>query len=452
MKKVLHRVGRFYSSIIMKNVGILIFLGFLGVLFNEQGWFPNPQIQMIFQVVYNAILPSMIAFEAGKRIGEQTGGILAVMAISGVIVSRSQTGILAAMILGPAAGLIWKIVSSYMRKYTGSSLKMLLSNLLLGGMGAVMAGLGYYIFTPILGKMVFVLAGVADYMVAHRLVPVLSLVIEPAKIFFLNNIVNHGILVPLAINQAETAGSSMLFLLEANPGPGLGMLAALCIMKSDRRQEYATAMFAHGAGGLHEVYFPFAFSNLWLIVALIAGGMAGDVCFELLGAGLQGVVSPGSIITILLMAGKGRVIPVLLGILVSTGVSLGVSLLVLKCQDKNAVSTKEDAGSYIEDNSKKSCPKKEIHKIGFVCDAGVGSSAMAASLFRRKLQQNGIEAVETEAYAVDKIPDDLDLIVCQTAFRPFLGEEPVAEVWPVENFVSMEEYKGLIEEIVRRNG
>ncbi|MEZ5089394.1 MAG: hypothetical protein R2719_06495 [Micropruina sp.] len=51
------------------------------------------------------------------------------------------------------------------------------------------------------------------------------MLIEPAKILFLNNAINHGILTPLGLAEAAESGKSILFLLEANPGPGLGLLA-----------------------------------------------------------------------------------------------------------------------------------------------------------------------------------------------------------------------------------
>ncbi|MDD3279522.1 MAG: hypothetical protein PHG16_11710 [Lachnospiraceae bacterium] len=477
MQKKLHRIGRFYSSVIINNIGIFLFLGVLGVLFSEQGWYPNQSIQSVFQIVYRIILPAMIAFEAGRRMGEQTGGILAVLSVSGILISNSEVGILAAMTLGPLAGMIWKKISVLLKKYVESSLGMLFTNLMMALLGVSLSFIGYFLITPVLAGMILAASRGVDFMISHRLTAVLSLMIEPAKVFFLNNVVNHGILVPLALNQAEAAGSSILFLLEANPGPGFGMLAALYYMDRTKRQEYASAMFAEAAGGLHEVYFPFALSNLWLLPALIAGGVTGSLCFDLLGAGLQGVVSPGSVITILLLAGKGHFWATLMGILLSAVVSFHVSMMILKLEKmreqrkENAAMTEHESAVSKEtktetdtavseeikietDTTAEVCEENagRIHLIGFVCDAGVGSSAMGAAIFRRKLRTCHLTELQVEAYAADQIPSNLDVCICQKAFFPLLDlKSQNTEIWLVESFAAIEEYDRLLDRIQKRN-
>lgn len=464
MKKLLHKMGKFYSSIIIKNIGIFIFIGLLFVVFNEQGWFPNTEIYAISEMVYNIILPALIGYEAGKQTGGQTGGILAVLAVAGIVAADDAIGILGGMILGPVAGVMWKHSSAWLSRWANSSLQMLVRNVFMGVLGAALAISGYYLLSPILGILTAGVGHCVDYLVTHKIIAALSIIIEPAKVFFLNNIMNHGILVPLGMNQVQESGQSILFLLESNPGPGLGMMAALYYGIKKRRKEYAAAMFAQAAGGLHEVYFPFVLSDMMLLIPLIAGGFAGNLCFEFLGSGLQGPVSPGSVITILIMAGKGQVLRTAVGIAVSAIVAFCGSLLVLKIRGGYHADEETAAAEEIqelqdipeqdqkEENRRQEIERMPILKVGFVCDAGVGSSAMGASLFRRKLAQTELHGLQVQPYAADQIPQDLDLIVCQKDFYELLPErEEQVEVCTVSNLMASEEYTAIIEKIQRRN-
>ncbi|MCV5746855.1 PTS mannitol transporter subunit IICBA, partial [Escherichia coli] len=79
-----------------------------------------------------------------------------------------------------------------------------------------------------IGPFVKVLSGAlaagVNFLVSAHLLPLTSIFVEPAKILFLNNAINHGIFSPLGIQQASETGQSIFFLIEANPGPGLGIL------------------------------------------------------------------------------------------------------------------------------------------------------------------------------------------------------------------------------------
>lgn len=443
----LQKIGKFYTKIIMSHIGIFIFVGILFVVFHSHGWFPNEDMYAISQLVYSVIIPTMVAYESGKALGGNSGGVLAVLAISGVLTSHLQMGLLAAMLVGPFCGFLWKKTTQLLEKHMLSSLQMLVRNLCLGLMGAVFALTGYYVFLPALEAVTSIIYVGINFMAVHKMTGLLSIIIEPAKIFFLNNIMNHTILVPLGMSQIQGGGSSIFFLLESNPGPGIGMLLALYIMERERRKEYATAMFAHGIGGIHEVYFPFALSNLRLLIPLILGGMAGSYTFEFLQAGLRGVVSPGSIIIVLLMAGKDTWIPVMLGMTVSALVSFGGCMAVLRWQEKGREGKKEGKKEVTEE-----LVNMKIEKIGFVCDAGVGSSAMGAALLRRMFHQEGREEIQVAAYSSDMIPKDLSLIVCQKDFESRLPKEVEnIQVVTVDNLVSTAEFTRILELIQNRN-
>ena len=442
----LHRIGEFYTRVIMRNVGIFIFVGLLSVVFNDHGWFPNKDMYAISQLVYKTVMPLLIAYESGRAIKEKGGGTVAVLAVSGILAVDSSIGLLAAMTLGPFAGLLWKYEEVFLQKQAGSSMQMLVKNLAIGVTGGIFSAAGIYLFSPVLDVMAGIVYRGVDFLVTHQLSALLSILVEPAKVFFLNNIINHAVLVPLAIGQLEEMGRSVLFLIEANPGPGIGLIAALYYVNKEKRGEYLSAMIAEALGGIHEVYFPFVLSNLRLTVPLILGGMAGNICFSLLDASLQGVVSPGSVLVILLMAGKGKALPALAGISVSAFVSYGGSIFLLKNGKKEE---KEIPGAKQMETE----VLKKIEYIAFVCDGGVGSSAMGAALFRRALALAGITGVKVDAYASDLVPENVDFVVCQKDFYRLRPEELLdKEVYAVESLVKTDEYDGLIEKIQKRNG
>ncbi len=453
MKKVINKVGKFYTRIIIDNIGIFIFIGLLSVVFNDCGWFPNEDIYAISQLAYLFILPVIISYESGKKIGGQPGGVLAVLALMGMLSTQRMAGIWGAMVMGPLAGYLFKISHEQVKKHTRASLQMLVKNLYVGVLGIVLTVFGFYVMVPLMNMVTTGLMYGVDFLVQHQIVPVLSIFTEPAKVFFLNNVMNYAVFVPLGMNQVQEVGSSILFLVEVNPGPGFGMMAALLYRDRKRANEYMTAMFTQAVGGLHEVYFPFALSNLWLLLPLIFGGMAGTVVFQIFGAGMEGVVSPGSIITILLMAGKGRGMYVAAGMAVSALISFAGSLAVLKIQERCKMSKHEMAETGRNRKEDSLVFPEHVRQIGVVCDGGVGSSAMGASLLRRKLMQVKEGEIRVEAYAVDLVPENIDLIVCQKEFYQLVSEQLQGRaVYTVDSLLKMAEYEELVNRIQKRNG
>lgn len=454
----LRKIKKFYTAIIMDHIGLFLFVGFMSVIFGSCGWFPNEKIYAITQILYEIILPALIAFHAGRKLGGETGGVQAVIAVSGVLAADPSIGLFSAMLLGPAAGYLWKQEEKLLRRYAPSSLQMLMKNLCVGIAGGILAILGMYVVTPFLEEVTLLLYHGVDFLAEHQMLAVVSIFIEPAKVFFLNNMINHSVLIPLGIGQAQELGKSILFLLETNPGPGIGVLAAICLMKRKQRNDCAAALFAHAIGGIHEVYFPFVLSNLWLLIPLIAGGAAGTYWFAFTDAGLQGMVSPGSLIVILVMAGQGNMLPVLSGICISAAVSFIGSLAVLKLQQKPLsehpkaqkeaahIHTTTSQETYMQPEEKKI--EKQISRIAFVCDGGVGSSAMGAALFRRALAKEGISGIQVEAFAADLVPPEIDLLVCQKDFYRLLPQQLKGyDVYTVENLIHTEEYTQLIERL-----
>lgn len=466
MRNAIHKFGKFYSNIMINMIGIFIFVGILSVIFGDYGWAPNENIYAISQFVYSYVIPALIAYAAGNHMGQiyekrpdvpktginHAGGAIAVMAAAGIMIADKNCAILGAMILGPICGLLWKHVLEPLTRKAVQGMEMLTRNLVAAIVGAAFSIAAYYVLTPVLSAVTHVIMMGVDWLIAHKLICLTSVLIEPAKVFFLNNSIHHGILLPLAMQQAEQNGSSMLFLLETNPGPGLGVLLALWLSNRKKRKEYAAYMFVECIGGIHEIYFPEVLANLWLLLALIPGGMAGILCMSVFHVASAGLVSPGSILTLFFMSGH-HVLATLFAVAISTAVSCAIAFFILKRQGKwcteAAISAQEEKKEEVQEKRQmlEKGQMQEI-KIGFICDAGVGSSAMGAALFRRKLKEEGMDGITAEAYVVDQIPEDLTIGVCQRAFLEILQKESnLSNIVTMESLLNQTEHLALIEKL-----
>lgn len=309
------------------------------------------------------------------------------------------------MIIGPFSAWVLKQFDRMLEGKIRSGFEMLINNFSAGIIGGLLAIIAYVAVGPIVESISNVLAHGVQFLVDHGLLPLANILIEPAKVLFLNNAINHGVLGPIALDQAAKTGKSIIFMLESNPGPGLGILLAYMVAgRGSARQSASGAAIIHFLGGIHEIYFPYILMNPRLILAAIAGGITGTFTFSLFNAGLVATASPGSIFAYVAMAPKGGLLAVFTGVITATIVSFLVAALILKTSRKN------DAGDDLEQAQAKmnemkseakgtanatagSAPaqaagavkaKEDIRKIVFSCDAGMGSSAMGASILRKK--------------------------------------------------------------------
>ena len=435
-------------------------MGILSVVFGDYGWIPNKNIYAISQFVYQIVIPILIAYTAGnqrKQFGKNenlnrlyAGGVIAVMATSGMLLADTGCSILFAMLFGPLCGILWERIIEPIVERGKSGLEMLIRNITVALAGSIMAIFAFYIIAPCLSAGTGILFNGMNFLIEQHLIFLLSFIIEPAKILFLNNSINHGILLPLGMQQAEQTGESILFLLETNPGPGFGVLAALSLCKKEKRKEYLSSMFVELIGGVHEIYFPEILSNIWLLLALVGGGAAGNFCFSVFHAAAAGVISPGSVMIVFLLSTKHRIIGVLLGILASAAVSAALAVLILRLQ--NRVRKKEN--KKIEEKKQ---PKQEekmeanmVWKVGVVCNAGLGSSAIGAALFRRKLKEMEVAEIEVSAYAADQIPEDVTIVVCQKDFKEWIPQKEKTIIYTVENLLNQAEYLDILNKIQKR--
>lgn len=293
MKVKIQRFGSYLSGMIMPNIGAFIAWGIITALFIPAGWFPNPQLNTLVSPMITYLLPLLIAYTGGKMIYDHRGGVVGATAAIGVIVGADIPMFLGAMIMGPLGGYLIKQLDRVFKDKVRQGFEMLINNFTAGIIGAVLTIIAFYAIGPVVLSLNKLLAAGVEVIVHANLLPIASVFVEPAKVLFLNNAINHGILSPIGIEQAAKAGKSILFLVEANPGPGLGILLAYMFFgKGSSRSTAPGAAIIHFFGGIHEIYFPYILMKPMLILAAIAGGASGLLTFSIFNAGLVAASSP----------------------------------------------------------------------------------------------------------------------------------------------------------------
>lgn len=329
----IQNIGRFLANMIMPNIGAFIAWGFITALFLPTGWLPNEALASIVDPMIMYVLPLLIGHTGGKLISGERGAIVGTIATTGVIVGTDIPMFMGAMIMGPFAGWTIKKFDEAIHGKVRRGFEMLVNNLSSGIIGMLCAILAFWLIGPFVEILSTALAGGVQLLVDTGLLPLTSIFVEPAKILFLNNAINHGIFSPLGIQQADEFGQSIVFLIEANPGPGIGLLLAYMFFgKGSAKQSAAGASVIHFFGGIHEIYFPYVLMNPRLIIAVIAGGMTGIFTLILFDAGLVAPASPGSIFSVLLMTPKASMAGVLLSIAASACVSFIIAAVLMKTQ------------------------------------------------------------------------------------------------------------------------
>ena len=412
--------GRFLSNMVMPNIGAFIAWGFITALFIPTGWWPNETLAALVGPMITYLLPLLIGYTGGKIVGGDRGAVVGAITTMGVIVGTDIPMFLGAMIAGPFGGWAIKKFDASVDGKVKSGFEMLVNNFSAGIVGMICAIIAFFIVGPAVKMLSGALAAGVDVMVNAGLLPLASIFVEPAKILFLNNAINHGIFTPLGVQQSEELGRSIFFLIEANPGPGLGLLLAYMVFgRGSAKQSAAGASIIHFFGGIHEIYFPYVLMNPRLILAVIAGGMTGVFTLVVFDAGLISPASPGSIFAVLLMTPKSAFVGVILSVIASATVSFVVASLLMKTQaqtdDEDSL---EQAASQMKDMkaSSKGAPvaadfnMSNVKKIIVACDAGMGSSAMGASLLRKKVEAAGL-GISVTNLAINNLPQDVDIVV-----------------------------------------
>ncbi len=411
--------GRFLSNMVMPNIGAFIAWGLITALFIPTGWIPNETLGSMVGPMITYLLPLLIGYTGGKMVAGDRGAVVGAITTMGVIVGTDIPMFMGAMIVGPLGGLAIKKFDQAVEGKVKSGFEMLVNNFSAGIVGMLCAILAFLVIGPAVKVLSTALAAGVGMMVNAGLLPLTSIFVEPAKILFLNNAINHGIFSPLGIQQAEEMGKSIFFLIEANPGPGLGLLLAYMFFGRGNAKESAPgAAIIHFFGGIHEIYFPYVLMNPRLIIAVIAGGMTGVFTLTMFDAGLVSPASPGSIFAILLMTPKSSFIGVILSVIASATVTFFVASLLMKTskQDDEEESLEKAASQMA---NMKAASKGQagaaldlaaVRKIIVACDAGMGSSAMGASMLRKKVEAAGL-GIEVTNLAINNLPDGADIVI-----------------------------------------
>jgi PTS system mannitol-specific IIC component len=455
--------GRFLSNMVMPNIGAFIAWGIITALFIPTGWLPNETLAKLVGPMITYLLPLLIGYTGGRLVGGDRGGVVGAITTMGVIVGADMPMFLGAMIAGPLGGLCIKKFDAAVDGKIKSGFEMLVNNFSAGIIGMILALLAFLGIGPAVEVLSKILAAGVNFMVAHDMLPLASIFVEPAKILFLNNAINHGIFSPLGIQQSHDLGKSIFFLIEANPGPGMGVLLAYMFFgRGSARQSAGGAAIIHFLGGIHEIYFPYVLMNPRLLLAVILGGMTGVFTLSVLNGGLVSPASPGSILAVLAMTPKGAYFANIVAIFAALIVSFVISAILLKTskvkeededieaatrrvQDMKAQSkgaTALTAGDVTNDLS-------HVRKIIVACDAGMGSSAMGAGVLRKKVQDAGLTNISVTNSAINSLPSDVDLVITHRDLTErAMRQVPQAQHISLTNFLDSGLYTNLTERLV----
>ncbi|WP_295750146.1 PTS mannitol transporter subunit IICBA [uncultured Oscillibacter sp.] len=462
MKERVQKFGRFLSGMVMPNIGAFIAWGLIAAFFIPDGWFPNETINGMVGPMLRFLLPILIGYTGGKAVGGQKGAVTGALATLGAIAATESTMFIGAMICGPLGGWCIKKFDKAMEGHIPAGFEMVVNNFSVGIIGAILAILSIYVIAPVCVILTGWLGSGVEFLVDRSLLPLTAILVEPAKVLFLNNAINHGVFTPIGTEQAMEMGKSILFMIESNPGPGLGLLLAYCVAgKGETRSSAGAAAVIQFVGGIHEIYFPYVLMNPIVILGPMIGNIVGIFTLSALGGGLAAAASPGSIIAEMLMTPRGGYFANIAGIGVAAVVSFLISVFLLKffgkdasleeAQAQVAASKAASKGQAVPSASSTgaSVSAKDVRKIVFACDAGMGSSAMGATMVRNKLKDAGITDIEVIHYPVGEIPGDCQIVVTHHELSGRAAERaPQARIIPIKNFMGAPEYNVLVKELL----
>ena len=464
MKERIQSFGRFLSGMVMPNIGAFIAWGLLTALFIDTGWLPNAHLSTIVGPMLTYVLPVLIAYQGGKMVGGNRGAVMGAIVAIGVICGTEYTMFMGAMVAGPLGGWVIKKFDQAVEGKIPSGFEMLVNNFSVGILGLILAIIGYYVIGPFMGAVLAILNAGVQVLVAGGLLPLVSIFVEPAKVLFLNNAINHGIFTPLGAEDVATAGKSIFYMIETNPGAGTGVLLAYWLFAKDKTTKDSApgALIIHLLGGIHEIYFPYVLMNPILLLATIGGSVAAMIFNTALGLGLAGPASPGSIIAYVGMAPKGSTFLVLLSAVIAAGVSFVIAAPIIKLSNSKASLSdttnqmkemKAQAKGVSVDEVSTVADRittdiKNVKHIVFACDAGMGSSAMGASVLKKKLQDAGRGDIEVKHASVSEIPSDAQIVVTHNELKESARKNaPQARLVTISNFMAAPEYDELVKEL-----
>lgn len=476
------KFGTFLSGMIMPNIAAFIAWGLITAFFIPTGWVGNSSPVEAWRWADSAILgggtigdvsypglvgpmityllPLLIAFTGGRMVYGHRGGVIGAVVGMGIIIGAAGTIMfLGAMIAGPGAAWVLKQVDKIWAGKVKPGFEMLVDNFSSGILGFLLALVAFFGLAPIVKAVADGLGGAVGFLVDNGLIPLASILVEPAKVLFLNNAINHGVFTPLGTEQAAETGKSLLFLVEANPGPGAGLLLAITLFGVGAARATAPGAFIiHFLGGIHEVYFPYVLAKPILILAMIAGGATGVLTNVIFQSGLRSPASPGSIFAVLISTEPGSYVGVVLSVVLSAAVTFTVATLILLASRKRDLESADAdfAAGIAQTQANKGKDSAvlaglagaaggKVSNIVFACDAGMGSSAMGASVLKKKLKDAGVTGVTVTNQAIANLDGKADLVITQNELTARAKEKaPNATHVSVDNFMNSPAYDEVV--------
>lgn len=421
----LQAFGGFLTAMVIPNMGAFIGWGLITALFISDGWIPNENFSQLVSPILTYLLPLLLAYSGGNLVYGQRGGVIGVFVTMGLIVGSDIAMFLGAMVMGPLSALMIKKFDKLIEDKVPTGFEMVINNFSLGIIGCILCLCSYTVIGPIITQANNLVASLIQGLVKTGFLPILSLINEPAKVLFLNNVIDQGIYYPLGMQQALEMGKSIYFMVASNPGAGLGLLLAYAVFAKGSTQKSASgAIIIHFLGGIHEIYFPFVLMNPIMIIAMILGNGAGTLVFSLLNVGLVAGPSPGSIFSYIILTPKGDYLGMLLGVAVAAAVSFVIASIILKFskdtsdeelaasveRSKNMKQEGKDLLNNVVSHQEENKVTEKIENVAFACDAGLGSSAMGANAFRKKLMKEEVD-ITVKNYAIEKVPQEAQVVV-----------------------------------------
>lgn len=453
----LQKFGSFLSGMIMPNILAFIAWGLLAALFIDTGWLPNKDFNEMVAPTLNYLLPVLVAYTGGKQIYETRGAVVAAMVTMGLIVGSDVTMFLGAMIVGPTVAFLMKKIDALYENKIPAGFEMLVRNFSAGIFAAIMAIVCYVGVGPIFNGLNIILTNGVNVLVEHKLIPLISIFMEPAKVLFLNNAVNFGVLTPIGLNQVAETGKSMMFAID-NPGVGLGILLSYCVFgKGNSKKTAPGAIIIHFFGGIAEIYFPYVLMNPLLLIPAILGGMSGVTTLMLTGVGMISPASPGSIFAFMAVTPRGNHFGIILAIFVATVVTFLTASVVHKISGTDESDDDFEAAEEMTKQMKQSgklntnvSNNAEVTKIIFACDAGMGSSALGASIVRKKVEEMKLPIQVTNQAIRNLSADQNTLVITQNELLERAQKQsPRAQFYAVDKFLPAEQYDELLQNITK---
>ena len=463
----LQAFGGFLTAMVIPNMGAFIAWGFITALFIPTGWIPNEHFNELVQPMLNYLLPLLLAYTGGSLVYGQRGGVAGAIGTIGLIVGADIAMFLGAMIMGPLSAWVVKKFDKAIDGKIPTGFEMVVNNFSLGIIAFLLCLCSYSFIGPVIVEANSFVSYLIQQLVKTGFLPILSVINEPAKVLFLNNVIDQGIYYPLGMQQVAEVGKSIYFTVASNPGAGLGLLLAYSVFgKGEAKKTAPGALIIHFFGGIHEMYFPYVLMNPVLIIAMILGNGAGTLVYSILDVGLVAGPSPGSIFAYLMLTPKGNFLGIIAGILVSAAVSFLVASSILKVskgkgtdEDLQASTArskamKQEGKDILKKEMLSETPVKEkkekITNVAFACDAGLGSSAMGAGAFRKKLKEQGID-ITVKHYAIERVPEEAQIVVThENLLERAKIAMPDKRIVTIKNFLGDPNINLLIEEIVKQ--